>query len=129
LIDTVPAREILATGIKVIDLLCPFVKGGKTGLFGGAGVGKTVLMMEFMHAVSSLHRGVSVFAGVGERMREGHELWHEMKDSGVLPRAVLVYGQMDESPGARFEVVFSGITVAESMQARGEDVLFFVDKI
>jgi F-type H+/Na+-transporting ATPase subunit beta len=82
--DTVPTREILTTGIKVIDLLCPFVKGGKTGLFGGAGVGKTVLMMEFMHAVSAIHKGASVFAGVGERIREGHELWHEMRDSGVL---------------------------------------------
>ncbi|MCB1614572.1 MAG: F0F1 ATP synthase subunit beta, partial [Pseudomonadales bacterium] len=99
--DTRQEQQILPTGIKVLDLLCPFVRGGKTGLFGGAGVGKTVLMMEFMHAVSNLHHGVSVFAGIGERIREGHELWHEMRDAGVLERAVLVFGQMDEPPGVR----------------------------
>ncbi|MDY6921006.1 MAG: F0F1 ATP synthase subunit beta, partial [Pseudomonadota bacterium] len=130
LTETVPAREILVTGIKVIDLLCPFVKGGKTGLFGGAGVGKTVLMMEFMHAVSSLHQGVSVFAGVGERMREGHELWHEMKDSGVLPRSVLVYGQMDESPGVRFHVGFTALSYAEYLRdTRQSEVLFLMDNM
>ena len=102
LCETLPAAQILETGIKVIDLLCPFVRGGKTGLFGGAGVGKTVLMMEFMHAVSSAMQGVSVYAGVGERMREGHELWREMAEAGVLRRALLVFGQMDESPGVRF---------------------------
>ena len=128
--DTVPASEILATGIKVIDLLCPFVKGGKTGLFGGAGVGKTVLMMEFMHAVSSLHQGASVFAGVGERMREGHELWHEMKDSGVLPRALMVYGQMDESPGVRFHVGFTALTYAEYLRdSLQTEVLFLMDNM
>ncbi|MBL4606267.1 MAG: F0F1 ATP synthase subunit beta, partial [Pseudomonadales bacterium] len=95
-------NSILETGIKAVDLLCPFVRGGKTGLFGGAGVGKTVLIMEFMRAMSSLHQGVSVFAGVGERIREAHELWREMESSGVLKRSTLVFGQMDESPGVRF---------------------------
>lgn len=128
--DTVPASEMLATGIKVIDLLCPFVKGGKTGLFGGAGVGKTVLMMEFMHAVSALHKGVSVFAGVGERMREGHELWHEMKDSGVLPRSLMVYGQMDESPGVRFHVGFTALSYAEYFRDTLQtEVLFLMDNM
>lgn len=128
--ETVPAREMLATGIKVIDLLCPFVKGGKTGLFGGAGVGKTVLMMEFMRAVSSLHKGVSVFAGVGERIREGHELWHEMRDSGVLPRALMVYGQMDESPGVRFHVGFTALSYAEYLRDTHQtEVLFLMDNM
>lgn len=128
--DTVPAREMLATGIKVIDLLCPFVKGGKTGLFGGAGVGKTVLMMEFMQSVSSLHQGVSVFAGVGERMREGHELWHEMRDSGVLPRALMVFGQMDESPGVRFHVGFTALSYAEYLRdSLQTEVLFLMDNM
>lgn len=128
--DTVPASEMLATGIKVIDLLCPFVKGGKTGLFGGAGVGKTVLMMEFMHAVSTLHKGASVFAGVGERMREGHELWHEMRDSGVLPRALMVYGQMDESPGVRFHVGFTALSYAEYLRdSLQTEVLFLMDNM
>ncbi|MDX2494644.1 MAG: F0F1 ATP synthase subunit beta, partial [Desulfuromusa sp.] len=97
--QAVGSSEVLETGIKVIDLLCSFVKGGKTGLFGGAGVGKTVLIMEFMHAVATLHKGVSVFAGVGERIREGHELWHEIRKAGVLPQTLMVFGQMDESPG------------------------------
>ncbi|MDD2462620.1 MAG: F0F1 ATP synthase subunit beta [Desulfobulbus sp.] len=128
--DTVPASEIFVTGIKVIDLLCPFVKGGKTGLFGGAGVGKTVLMMEFMQAVSMLYHGASVFAGVGERMREGHELWHEMRDSGVLPRALLIYGQMDESPGVRFHVGFSALTYAEYLRdTLKAEVLFLMDNM
>ena len=128
--DTIPSRDILNTGIKVIDLLCPFAKGGKTGLFGGAGVGKTVLMMEFMHAISSLHKGVSVFAGVGERMREGHELWHEMRDSGVLPHALMVYGQMDESPGARFHVGYSALTYAEYLRdSLNTEVLFLMDNM
>ena len=104
--ESTGSSEILATGIKVIDLLCPFVKGGKTGLFGGAGVGKTVLIMEFMHAVASLHKGASVFAGVGERMREAHELWHEMKAAGVMEQSLMVFGQMDESPG---EQIWSSI--------------------
>lgn len=128
--DTIPSREILNTGIKVIDLLCPFAKGGKTGLFGGAGVGKTVLMMEFMHAVSSLHKGVSVFAGVGERMREGHELWHEMRDSGVLPHALMIYGQMDESPGVRFHIGYSALSYAEYLRdTLNSEVLFLMDNM
>lgn len=128
--DILPPTQILETGIKVIDLLCPFVRGGKTGLLGGAGVGKTVLMMEFMHAVSAAMQGVSVFAGVGERMREGHELWHEMQDAGVLPRSVLVFGQMDESPGVRFHVGYTALAYAEylrdSLQA---EVLFLMDNV
>jgi len=107
------AIELLPTGIQVIDVLCPFVKGGKAGLFGGAGVGKTVLIMEFMHAMNQLHRGVSVFAGIGERIREAHELWHEMQDAGVLERSTLVFGQMDESPGVRFRVGLSALSYAE----------------
>ncbi len=130
LAETVPATEILTTGIKVIDLLCPFVKGGKTGLFGGAGVGKTVLMMEFMQAVSSLHQGVSVFAGVGERMREGHELWHEMRDANVLSQALMVYGQMDESPGVRFHAGFTALTYAEYLRdSLQTEVLFLMDNM
>jgi F-type H+/Na+-transporting ATPase subunit beta len=130
LADTLPPTRTLETGIKVIDLLCPFVSGGKTGLFGGAGVGKTVLMMEFMHAVSTGLRGVSVFAGVGERMREGHELWHEMTDAGVLPRAVLVYGQMDESPGVRFHVGFTALAYAEYLRdTLATEVLFLMDNV
>jgi F-type H+-transporting ATPase subunit beta len=126
--DASPARGILETGIKVIDLLCPFVRGGKTGLFGGAGVGKTVLIMEFMHSIVALHQGVSVFAGVGERIREGHELWHEMGDAGVLANAVLVFGQMDESPGVRFRVGLTALTYAEYLRdALGKEVLFLMD--
>lgn len=128
--ETLPAQQILETGIKVIDLLCPFVRGGKTGLFGGAGVGKTVLMMEFMHAVSSAMRGVSVYAGVGERMREGHELWHEMVDAGVLQRALLVFGQMDESPGVRFHVGYTALAYAEYLRdTLNTEVLFLMDNI
>lgn len=128
--ETLPASQILETGIKVIDLLCPFVRGGKTGLFGGAGVGKTVLMMEFMHAVSSGMQGVSVYAGVGERMREGHELWHEMADAGVLERALLVFGQMDESPGVRFHVGYTALTYAEYLRdTLQSEVLFLMDNI
>lgn len=126
--DVTPANVILETGIKVIDLLCPFVRGGKTGLFGGAGVGKTVLIMEFMHAIVALHQGVSVFAGVGERIREGHELWHEMRNAGVLANATLVFGQMDESPGVRFRVALSALTYAEYLRdALGKEVLFLMD--
>jgi len=130
LTDTVPGNQILATGVKVIDLLCPFVRGGKTGLFGGAGVGKTVLMMEFMHAVSSMYHGASVFAGVGERIREGHELWHEMREAGVMPRTVMVFGQMDETPGVRFYTGFTALSCAESLRdcGRGE-VLFLMDNL
>lgn len=126
--EAVLANGILETGIKVIDLLCPFVRGGKTGLFGGAGVGKTVLIMEFMHAVAELHRGVSVFAGVGERIREGHELWKEMGTAGVLANAVLVFGQMDESPGVRFRVGLTALTYAEYLRdSLGKEVLFLMD--
>jgi len=122
------ATETLRTGIKVIDLLCPFVRGGKTGLFGGAGVGKTVLIMEFMHAVATLHKGVSVFAGVGERIREGHELWREMQNSGVMPHALMVFGQMDESPGVRFRVGMTALTYAEYLRdTLGKEVLFLMD--
>jgi F-type H+/Na+-transporting ATPase subunit beta len=122
--------EILETGIKVIDLLCPFARGGKTGLFGGAGVGKTVLMTEFMSSVVALHAGVSVFAGVGERIREGHELWHEMRDAGLMPNTVMVYGQMDESPGVRFRIVLTALTYAEYLRdALRKEVLFLVDNM
>ena len=128
--EAVGAGEVLQTGIKVIDLLCPFVKGGKTGLFGGAGVGKTVLIMEFMHAVATLHEGVSVFAGVGERIREGHELWHEIRKAGVLPQTLLVFGQMDESPGVRFRVGLSALTYAEYLRdTLQKEVLFVMDNI
>jgi F-type H+/Na+-transporting ATPase subunit beta len=130
LAETLPSSGILPTGIKVIDLLCPFIRGGKTGLFGGAGVGKTVLIMEFMQAVASLHHGVSVFAGVGERIREGHELWHEMQDNGALANALLVFGQMDESPGVRFRVGLTALTYAEFLRdTLGREVLFLIDNV
>jgi F-type H+/Na+-transporting ATPase subunit beta len=120
--------EVLETGIKVIDLLCPFIRGGKTGLFGGAGVGKTVLIMEFMHAVEKLHKGVSVFAGVGERIREGHELWREMQNAGVMAHALMIFGQMDESPGVRFRVGMAALTYAEYLRdTTGREVLFLMD--
>ncbi|MEJ2382185.1 MAG: F0F1 ATP synthase subunit beta [Gammaproteobacteria bacterium] len=122
--------DVLETGIKVIDLLCPFVRGGKTGLFGGAGVGKTVLVMEFMHAIASIHEGVSVFAGVGERIREGHELWRELQNAGVMPQSMLVFGQMDESPGVRFRVGLSALTYAEYLRdTTHKEVLFLMDNI
>ncbi len=128
--EAVGVGELLQTGIKVIDLLCPFVKGGKTGLFGGAGVGKTVLIMEFMHAVATMHKGVSVFAGVGERIREGHELWHEIRKAGVLPQTLMVFGQMDESPGVRFRVGLSALTYAEYLRdTLQKEVLFVMDNI
>ena len=121
---------MLQTGIKVIDLLCPFVKGGKTGLFGGAGVGKTVLIMEFMHAIAILHAGLSVFAGVGERIREGHELWQEMRKTGVMPQTLMVFGQMDESPGVRFRVGLTALTYAEYLRdTLSKEVLFVMDNI
>ena len=123
-------EAILETGIKVIDLLCPFVRGGKTGLFGGAGVGKTVLIMEFMHAIASLHKGVSVFAGVGERIREAHELWREMQAAGVLPSTTLVFGQMDESPGVRFRTGATALTYAEYLRdTLGKEVLVLMDNV
>ncbi len=122
--------EILETGIKVIDLICPVLKGGKVGLFGGAGVGKTVVIQELIHNIASNHGGYSVFAGVGERTREGNDLYHEMKDSGVLPKVAMVFGQMNEPPGARLRVALSGLTMAEHFRdAEGKDVLFFIDNI
>ena len=128
--ETIGSGEVLPTGIKVIDLLCPFVKGGKTGLFGGAGVGKTVLIMEFMHSVAALHKGVSVFAGIGERMREAHELWHEMQRAKVMPQTLMIFGQMDESPGVRFRVGLSALTYAEYLRdTMQKEVLFVVDNI
>lgn len=130
LTDTVTTGELLETGIKVIDLLCPFVRGGKSGLLGGAGVGKTILIMEFMHAIVSLHKGLCVFAGVGERIREGHELWHEMQRSGVMQNSVLVFGQMDESPGVRFRVGLSALTYAEYLRnSFHKEVLFVMDNV
>jgi F-type H+-transporting ATPase subunit beta len=130
LTESVAARDVLQTGIKVIDLLCPFVRGGKTGLFGGAGVGKTVLIMEFMHAIIALYQGVSVFAGVGERIREGHELWHELQDAGVMEKSLLVFGEMDESPGVRFRVGLTALTYAEYLRDTLEkEVLFLMDNI
>jgi F-type H+-transporting ATPase subunit beta len=125
-----PNAEIFETGIKVIDLLAPYIKGGKTGLFGGAGVGKTVVIMELIHNVASHHGGYSVFAGVGERTREGNDLWLEMKESGVINKACLVYGQMNEPPGARLRVALSALTMCEYFRDQsGKDVLLFVDNI
>ena len=122
--------EPLETGIKVIDMLAPYVKGGKIGLFGGAGVGKTVVIMELINNIATQHGGFSVFGGVGERTREGNDLWHEMKDSGVLEKAALVYGQMNEPPGARLRVGLSALTVAEYFRdEEGQDVLLFIDNI
>jgi F-type H+/Na+-transporting ATPase subunit beta len=122
--------EILETGIKVIDLICPVLKGGKVGLFGGAGVGKTVVIQELIHNIASNHGGYSVFAGVGERTREGNDLFHEMKESGVLPKVAMVFGQMNEPPGARLRVALSALTMAEHFRdAEGKDVLLFIDNI
>ena len=122
--------EVFETGIKAVDLMTPFIKGGKAGLFGGAGVGKTVLIQELIHNVASEHGGYSVFAGVGERVREGNDLYHEMKDSGVLDKTALVFGQMNEVPGARARVALSGLTMAEAFRDEGgKDVLFFMDNV
>ncbi len=123
------STELLETGIKVIDLVCPFAKGGKVGLFGGAGVGKTVNMMELIRNIAIEHSGFSVFAGVGERTREGNDFYHEMKESGVLDKVALVYGQMNEPPGNRLRVALTGLTMAESFRDEGRDVLLFVDNI
>lgn len=123
------STELLETGIKVIDLICPFAKGGKVGLFGGAGVGKTVNMMELIRNIAIEHSGYSVFAGVGERTREGNDFYHEMKDSKVLDKVALVYGQMNEPPGNRLRVALTGLTMAEAFRDEGRDVLFFVDNI
>jgi F-type H+-transporting ATPase subunit beta len=124
-----PSQELLETGIKVIDLICPFAKGGKVGLFGGAGVGKTVNMMELINNIAKAHGGYSVFAGVGERTREGNDFYHEMKDSNVLDKVALVYGQMNEPPGNRLRVALTGLTMAEYFRDEGRDVLLFVDNI
>ena len=123
------STELLETGIKVIDLLCPFAKGGKVGLFGGAGVGKTVNMMELIRNIAIEHSGFSVFAGVGERTREGNDFYHEMKDSNVLDKVSLVYGQMNEPPGNRLRVALTGLTMAEFFRDEGRDVLMFIDNI
>jgi F-type H+-transporting ATPase subunit beta len=127
--DLSPKIEIFETGLKVVDLIAPFVKGGKVGLFGGAGLGKTVLIQELIHNVAQEHGGVSVFSGVGERTREGNDLWLEMKESGVIDRVALVYGQMNEPPGARLRVGLSGLTMAEYFREQGQDVLLFIDNI
>ena len=128
--DIAPSTEILETGIKVVDLLAPYSKGGKIGLFGGAGVGKTVLIMELIRNVAYEHGGYSVFAGVGERSREGNDLWHEMTESGVINKTALVFGQMNEPPGARLRVPLSGLTIAENFRDEsGQDVLLFIDNI
>ena len=131
-----PTQELLETGIKVIDLVCPFAKGGKVGLFGGAGVGKTVNMMELINNIAKAHSGLSVFAGVGERTREGNDFYHEMSDAGVVNQAnlgeskvAMVYGQMNEPPGNRLRVALTGLTMAEAFRDEGRDVLFFVDNI
>ena len=124
-----PSVDLLETGIKVIDLVCPFAKGGKVGLFGGAGVGKTVNMMELINNIAKQHSGLSVFAGVGERTREGNDFYHEMKDSNVLDKVAMVFGQMNEPPGNRLRVALTGLTMAEHFRDEGLDVLFFVDNI
>ena len=131
-----PSQELLETGIKVIDLICPFAKGGKVGLFGGAGVGKTVNMMELINNIAKAHSGLSVFAGVGERTREGNDFYHKMAESGVVnleklgeSKVSMVYGQMNEPPGNRLRVALTGLTIAESFRDEGRDVLFFVDNI
>ncbi|MBQ7724436.1 MAG: F0F1 ATP synthase subunit beta [Lachnospiraceae bacterium] len=128
--EQVPATEIFETGIKVVDLICPYAKGGKIGLFGGAGVGKTVLIMELINNVAKAHGGISVFTGVGERTREGNDLYGEMTESGVLDKTALVYGQMNEPPGARMRVGLSGLTMAEYFRdVKNQDVLLFIDNI
>jgi F-type H+-transporting ATPase subunit beta len=129
LIDQAGSIEILETGIKVIDLICPIIKGGKVGLFGGAGVGKTVLIQELINNIAKFHSGYSVFAGVGERTREGNDLYFEMEEAGVLKNTSLVFGQMNEPPGARLRVALSGLTIAESFRDKGSDVLLFIDNI
>lgn len=124
-----PSQEVLETGIKVVDLLAPYSKGGKVGLFGGAGVGKTVLIMELIRNIAQEHGGYSVFAGVGERSREGNDLYHEMQESGVINKTALVFGQMNEPPGARLRVGLTGLTLAEYFRDKGQDVLLFIDNI
>jgi F-type H+/Na+-transporting ATPase subunit beta len=127
--DLTPTQEIFETGIKVVDLLAPYAKGGKVGLFGGAGVGKTVLIQELIHNLAQEHGGLSAFCGVGERSREGNDLWLEMKESGTIDKTMLVFGQMNEPPGARMRVALSGLTMAEYFRDEGQDVLLFIDNI
>ncbi|MDO8963374.1 MAG: F0F1 ATP synthase subunit beta, partial [Coriobacteriia bacterium] len=127
--DLEPTTEIFETGIKVIDLLEPYIKGGKTGLFGGAGVGKTVVIMELINNLALAHGGTSVFTGVGERTREGTDLYNEMSESGVIKKTALIYGQMNEPPGARLRVGLAGLTSAEYFRDQGQDVLLFIDNI
>jgi F-type H+-transporting ATPase subunit beta len=127
--ELAPSVDLLETGIKVIDLVCPFAKGGKVGLFGGAGVGKTVNMMELINNIAKQHSGLSVFAGVGERTREGNDFYHEMKESNVLDKVGMVFGQMNEPPGNRLRVALTGLTMAERFRDEGRDILFFVDNI
>src|SRR6476659_6378622 len=124
-----PTTEMFETGIKVVDLLAPYAKGGKVGLFGGAGVGKTVIIQELIHNLAQEHGGLSAFCGVGERSREGNDLWLEMKESGVIDKTILVFGQMNEPPGARMRVALSGLTMAEYFREQGQDVLLFIDNI
>ncbi|SVD39614.1 uncharacterized protein METZ01_LOCUS392468, partial [marine metagenome] len=128
--DQLSTVELLETGIKVFDLITPFTKGGKIGAFGGAGVGKTVIITELIRNIAAVHKGVSVFAGVGERSREGNDLWHEMQESGVLGSTVMVFGQMNEPPGVRARIALTGLTMAEYFRdERGQDVLLFIDNI
>ena len=128
--DQATSQEMLETGIKVVDLLCPYQKGGKIGLFGGAGVGKTVLIQELIHNIATEHGGYSVFTGVGERTREGNDLYYEMKESGVIDKTTMVFGQMNEPPGARMRVALTGLTMAEYFRDKGgKDVLLFIDNI
>src|SRR5204863_5214022 len=128
--DQAASNEVLETGLKVIDLMTPYLKGGKIGLFGGAGVGKTVLMQELITNIATEHGGFSVFAGVGERTREGNDLWLEMNESGVITKTAMVFGQMNEPPGARLRVALSGLTMAEYFRdVEGQDVLLFIDNI
>ncbi len=129
LVEQSTEAEVFETGIKVIDLIAPFTKGGKTAIFGGAGVGKTVVIQELIHNIAKFHSGYSVFAGVGERSREGNDLWHEMRDSGVISSTVMVFGQMNEPPGARLRVGLTGVTMAEYFRDQGRDVLLFIDNI
>jgi F-type H+-transporting ATPase subunit beta len=129
LVEQSTKAEVFETGIKVIDLIAPFTKGGKTAIFGGAGVGKTVVIQELIHNIAKFHAGYSVFAGVGERSREGNDLWHEMRDSGVINSTTMVFGQMNEPPGARLRVGLTGVTMAEYFRDQGRDVLLFIDNI
>ncbi|MFN2290719.1 MAG: F0F1 ATP synthase subunit beta, partial [Anaerolineae bacterium] len=127
--EQVTRPEFLETGLKVIDLIAPFTRGGKTGVFGGAGVGKTVIIQELIRTFATVHRGYSVFSGVGERSREGNDLWHEMRESGVIDSVAMVFGQMNEPPGVRLRVGLTGLTMAEYFRDEGRDVLLFIDNI